>query len=428
MLTMFNYNPHYNANANLGSLSQDPKQTQQSLLQQQQQGQQQQQQPAFGQLPSQYVMNAPPYPRQPQPPLQPQMRHDQDQFMQQQQQPQQQQGQPLPSIFLNMPQKDVNKPQLLPYTPSTAPQPLAKQMAPSQYSFEYPPNQYNAYQQAPLPQPPAMAQQQQQQLPPQQYPPPQNPYQAYYQYNGNYPPLPSTANQQQQPRYPMSPLGVHSEHSISSSSPSIHPASNTPAPNIDYSSIVSLTNSRSIRRKRRKKLATDLSNIDPTESYPCEVCHKVFQKPYNLKSHMKTHSTDKPYQCSHCPKSFARSHDKKRHEMLHNGVKNFKCEGFLQDGVTKWGCGKKFARSDALSRHFRTETGWLCIRPLMEEAKRLEEAGVPSSISVPAAVGLMNDPSVGSGNGSGSNVKEREDAGDESYDNSSLIRKLIQGK
>ena len=26
-----------------------------------------------------------------------------------------------------------------------------------------------------------------------------------------------------------------------------------------------------------------------------------------------------------------------------------------------------------LSRHFRTETGWLCIRPLMEEAKRLEE-------------------------------------------------------
>ena len=34
---------------------------------------------------------------------------------------------------------------------------------------------------------------------------------------------------------------------------------------------------------------------------------------------------------------------------------------------------ENFARSDALSRHFRTETGWLCIRPLMEEAKRLEE-------------------------------------------------------
>ena len=45
----------------------------------------------------------------------------------------------------------------------------------------------------------------------------------------------------------------------------------------------------------------------------------------------------------------------------------------MNDGVTSWGCGKTFARSDALSRHFRTETGWLCIRPLMEEAKRLEE-------------------------------------------------------
>jgi uncharacterized Zn-finger protein len=103
-------------------------------------------------------------------------------------------------------------------------------------------------------------------------------------------------------------------------------------------------------------------------AFPCPNCSKVFLKQYNLKFHMNSHSTEKPFQCSKCPKTFARSHDKKRHELLHNGVKNFKCEGYLRDGVTKWGCRKKFARSDALSRHFRTETGWLCIRPLVEEA------------------------------------------------------------
>lgn len=87
---------------------------------------------------------------------------------------------------------------------------------------------------------------------------------------------------------------------------------------------------------------------------------------------MKTHSDEKPYQCKVCDRKFARSHDKKRHESLHGGEKNFKCEGYLKEGHTKWGCGKTFARSDALLRHFRTETGWLCIKPLMDEAKESE--------------------------------------------------------
>lgn len=108
---------------------------------------------------------------------------------------------------------------------------------------------------------------------------------------------------------------------------------------------------------------------------------------------MKTHSNDKPFKCPKCFKTFARSHDKKRHELLHDGIKNFKCEGYLKDGKTKWGCGKKFARSDALSRHFRTETGWLCILPLMDEAKKDKDGSVEQ----------------------------------EYMDNSNFIKKLIQG-
>lgn len=144
------------------------------------------------------------------------------------------------------------------------------------------------------------------------------------------------------------------------------------ANSIDYTSLVGYTISNGGRRRRR----TETKNVDVGGAkHTCEACGKVFQKPYNLKLHMKTHSTDRPFKCRICDKRFARAHDRKRHELLHEGVKNFKCEGYLKSGNTRWGCGKQFARLDALARHFRTETGWLCIKPLMDEAKELEMAG-----------------------------------------------------
>jgi hypothetical protein len=42
------------------------------------------------------------------------------------------------------------------------------------------------------------------------------------------------------------------------------------------------------------------------------------------------------------------------------------CRGNLKDG-NHWGCGRRFARADALGRHFRSEAGRVCIRPLLEE-------------------------------------------------------------
>lgn len=146
---------------------------------------------------------------------------------------------------------------------------------------------------------------------------------------------------------------------------------------IDYSSLVLFTVLPLLKRKRRRNDSDPASEAGSGDSqFPCPVCNKAFQKPYNLKLHMKTHSPDKPYKCLKCPKTFARCHDKRRHELLHDGVKNFTCQGYLNDGVTKWGCGKKFARLDALARHFRTETGWMCILPLMDEAKRSREGAV----------------------------------------------------
>lgn len=101
-------------------------------------------------------------------------------------------------------------------------------------------------------------------------------------------------------------------------------------------------------------------------TFQCNLCPKRFTRAYNLRSHLRTHTDERPFVCSVCGKAFARQHDRKRHEGLHSGEKKFVCRGNLKDNGT-WGCGRRFARADALGRHFRSEAGRVCIRPLLEE-------------------------------------------------------------
>ncbi|KAI5784728.1 hypothetical protein EDC01DRAFT_207634 [Geopyxis carbonaria] len=101
-------------------------------------------------------------------------------------------------------------------------------------------------------------------------------------------------------------------------------------------------------------------------TFQCHLCPKRFTRAYNLRSHLRTHTDERPFVCTICGKAFARQHDRKRHEGLHSGEKKFVCRGNLKAGGS-WGCGRRFARADALGRHFRSEAGRVCIRPLLEE-------------------------------------------------------------
>ncbi|KAF7325694.1 hypothetical protein MKEN_00419500 [Mycena kentingensis (nom. inval.)] len=53
----------------------------------------------------------------------------------------------------------------------------------------------------------------------------------------------------------------------------------------------------------------------PTREFPCEFCPLSFDRNYDLKRHVETHSGEKPYVCDRgCGKSFSRKDAVKRHQ------------------------------------------------------------------------------------------------------------------
>ncbi|KAF2722426.1 hypothetical protein K431DRAFT_283857 [Polychaeton citri CBS 116435] len=131
-------------------------------------------------------------------------------------------------------------------------------------------------------------------------------------------------------------------------------------------------------------------------TFKCHLCTKRFTRAYNLRSHLRTHTDERPFVCTVCGKAFARQHDRKRHEGLHSGEKKFVCRGTLQSN-SQWGCGRRFARADALGRHFRSEAGRVCIKPLLdEEAAERDRAWVEEQQQAQVAAGFVApQPMVG---------------------------------
>ena len=134
------------------------------------------------------------------------------------------------------------------------------------------------------------------------------------------------------------------------------------------------------------------------KKYPCDYCHKTFNKPYSKKVHMRNHLKTKPHKCdvcgasfsqscalvTHlrrhtgerpfacpmCPLSFAQQSTLQTHVMAHTGEKNYKC------GI----CKKAFIRKRCLTEHIRTHTGEKPFRCMMCDYAMASKIGLKKHI------------------------------------------------
>ncbi|CAG8879152.1 unnamed protein product [Penicillium nalgiovense] len=164
---------------------------------------------------------------------------------------------------------------------------------------------------------------------------------------------PATSSTSLEPRAPASPRSLSPVGSVGSHSRS-SPSSRDPSP------------SRSNRRLSTSSIENRnyiLDLADPQRpgaapgepkriqkhpaTFQCTLCPKRFTRAYNLRSHLRTHTDERPFVCTVCGKAFARQHDRKRHEGLHSGEKKFVCRGELSRSG-QW-------------------AGRVCIKPLLDE-------------------------------------------------------------
>lgn len=119
------------------------------------------------------------------------------------------------------------------------------------------------------------------------------------------------------------------------------------------------------KRYLRKHEKMHSADYDKMKKYLCGECGQRYATSNSLKSHMRTHSDDRPFgiynlqanihimrksydsyfllACEYCPAKFRMKIDLRTHTLIHTGEKPFRCH-----------CGKEFRHRNTLKQHKST--------------------------------------------------------------------------
>nr|CAD7409478.1 unnamed protein product [Timema poppensis] len=99
------------------------------------------------------------------------------------------------------------------------------------------------------------------------------------------------------------------------------------------------------RRERRRRQKNDSYPKPP--KHKCEICGKMWRTTSEYKSHIATHSDERPFICEICGQAYKHKTALDVHVGMHNGINPFSCPY----------CNKAFTQKGALQRHLPIHTG-----------------------------------------------------------------------
>nr|XP_039267947.1 zinc finger and BTB domain-containing protein 41-like [Styela clava] len=111
--------------------------------------------------------------------------------------------------------------------------------------------------------------------------------------------------------------------------------------------VVNTIKSEIAARQQKQRRSTTSSAGSPDRPYKCLVCAAEFNRPANLKTHMRIHSGEKPYKCQSCGARFVQVAHLRAHILIHTGEKPYPCKV----------CGTRFRHLQTLKSHLRIHTG-----------------------------------------------------------------------